>query len=1360
MDPAAYHGIGAGYMDPEFRWHLNPYGQTAYPHPHPHSHPHSYLHPHPQVTHEGILREIEKERIREEIIMSEIARRRVLEAEVRMELMMEREMAIWQRGYGFPFGSSPLMGSESSMRPSLMMPKAGWSAEKRLGMALEDKEKLKRSENGGLETLPFQRGTVDLRILEGNKAKERIFLLTKPDENVSGSKTKDVTPTEVVNNELLADVIANKKSKEEWSCALCQVMAASEKDLNGHVIGKKHKSKVAALSAQRTGKNYSIGLFPKKTTKSIQGEEEGVKLKAQYLFSEKAGEATSKKDDFPMSENPKSEDLKKTQAEVIPKVQKNEDDLLKNVQENENNSRKKGYEFWCELCEVGTLSSEVMNAHKLGKKHVSRLKRCEQYGGTGSFNQKKSVVLVDPVEDVSGNGSNINLGKSNQAMDEVSSEDHMLLEVVKHEVRDGKTLDSKPVNIELPADVIASKKSKEERNCAIFHVQEETEGKTSDSEVVHIELPKVVNSELPADVIANKKSEGWSCALCQVFATSVKDLNEHVLGNKHESKVAALRAQTTEKDHSIRLFAKKSNKSIYMVKEAVKLEAQSLFSEKAGEATSKKDDFPLSENPKSEDLKKTQAEVIPKVQKNEDDPLKNVQENENDSRKKGYEFWCELCEVGTLSSKVMNDHKLGKKHVSRLRSCEQYGGTGSFNQNSVVLLDPVEDVSGNGSNINLVKSNQAMDEVSSEDHMLLEVVKHEERDGKTLDSKPVNIELPADVIASKKSKEERSCAIFQVQEEREGKTSDSEVVHIELPEVVNSELPADVIANKKSKEGWSCALCQVFATNVKDLNEHVLGKKHESKVAALRAQTTEKDHSIRLFAKKPTKSIYVVKEAVKLEAQPLFSENAGEATPKKDDLPPLENPKSEHLKTTQAEVIQKVEQNEDDLRMKGCEFWCELCQVGTLSSEVMNAHKLGKKHVSRLKRCEQYGGTGSFNQKKSVVLVDPVEDVSGNGSNINLGKSNQAMDEVSSEDQMLLEVVKHEERDGKTLDSKPVNIELPADVIASKKSKEESSCAIFQVQEEREGKTSDSEVVHIELPEVVNSELPADVIAHKKSKEGWSFALCQVFATNVKDLNEHVLGKKHESKVAALRAQTTEKDHSIRLFAKKPTKSIYVVKEAVKLESQSLFSEKAGEATPKKDDLPLLENPKSEHLKTSPAEVIQKVEQNEDDLRMKGCEFWCELCQVGTLSSEVMNAHKLGKKHVSRLKRCEQYGGTGSFNQKKCVVLVDPVEDVSGNGENINLGKFNEALDEASSEDHALLDAVDHEEREGKTLESEVVDIELPADLIANNKSKEWSCALCQVSATCEKGLNEHVLGKKHKAKEAALRSSEEGRKL
>ncbi|CAK9158432.1 unnamed protein product [Ilex paraguariensis] len=42
-----------------------------------------------------------------------------------------------------------------------------------------------------------------------------------------------------------------------------------------------------------------------------------------------------------------------------------------------------------------------------------------------------------------------------------------------------------------------------------------------------------------------------------------------------------------------------------------------------------------------------------------------------------------------------------------------------------------------------------------------------------------------------------------------------------------------------------------------------------------------------------------------------------------------------------------------------------------------------------------------------------------------------------------------------------------------------------------------------------------------------------------------------------------------------------------------------------------------------------------------------------------------------------------------------------------------------------------------------------------SKKSHKWSCGLCQVSATCEQGLKDHLKGKKHNAKEkASLRNS------
>ncbi|GAB4835981.1 hypothetical protein Ancab_000900 [Ancistrocladus abbreviatus] len=53
--------------------------------------------------------------------------------------------------------------------------------------------------------------------------------------------------------------------------------------------------------------------------------------------------------------------------------------------------------------------------------------------------------------------------------------------------------------------------------------------------------------------------------------------------------------------------------------------------------------------------------------------------------------------------------------------------------------------------------------------------------------------------------------------------------------------------------------------------------------------------------------------------------------------------------------------------------------------------------------------------------------------------------------------------------------------------------------------------------------------------------------------------------------------------------------------------------------------------------------------------------------------------------------------------------------------------------------------------------VELPSIGLENKAKEVWSCALCQVSATNERGLNEHLQGRKHKAKEAELVAHRKG---
>ncbi|XP_059288653.1 UBP1-associated proteins 1C-like [Lycium ferocissimum] len=106
---------------------------------------------------------------------------------------------------------------------------------------------------------------------------------------------------------------------------------------------------------------------------------------------------------------------------------------------------------------------------------------------------------------------------------------------------------------------------------------------------------------------------------------------------------------------------------------------------------------------------------------------------------------------------------------------------------------------------------------------------------------------------------------------------------------------------------WRCALCQVSATDQCGLNNHLQGKKHKRREAALGAQKDEKNYSISLFPKKP-------------------NSEEGSSGPIDNDQP----------------------SGADDLSKNAYEFWCETCKIWTTSEKLMEKHRMGKKHAKRM----------------------------------------------------------------------------------------------------------------------------------------------------------------------------------------------------------------------------------------------------------------------------------------------------------------------------------------------------------------------------------------------------------------------------
>ncbi|XP_074563472.1 uncharacterized protein LOC141820087 [Curcuma longa] len=320
-----------------------------------------------------IQRSIEKKRIREEMYVRDVVERRMLEEEVRRELEMERFLGIGRHSTEWVLRDRNTMASIVS------------------GTTLADARGVCRlngaSQSGfygarSLEALPQWNGMWNFSA----------FTVEMLDH------TKSHSPSNVQvrqsNNKRKAAIVSasNKVPKllpKEWSCALCQITATTEKNLNDHLDGKKHKSKLAVLGhTEKEIKSNSESIFLNQTrgvneehkTSMIQvdGKMQSVVKKGIYLWCE----LCEMKCD---SSNMLMTHLhgKKHCAEMKLKSEQNPSPAVTNTcntkpqktdSEELPNVVKKGNYLWCKLCNLECNSSVVMTKHLSGKKHHSLMK--------------------------------------------------------------------------------------------------------------------------------------------------------------------------------------------------------------------------------------------------------------------------------------------------------------------------------------------------------------------------------------------------------------------------------------------------------------------------------------------------------------------------------------------------------------------------------------------------------------------------------------------------------------------------------------------------------------------------------------------------------------------------------------------------------------------------------------------------------------------------------------------------------------------------------------------------------------------------------------------------------------------------
>ncbi|KAI7987202.1 hypothetical protein LOK49_LG13G02778 [Camellia lanceoleosa] len=223
------------------------------------------------MTEMMIAREMEKRRIREEILtVEQLLRRRELEAEVVREIMMEREIFMQQGSLGLPLAADSLLRRPEGQGFLSLGRRHGFGIGERSVTGLSWQEgrsdgtlSMVRQEGGGaLGGSLFQCQPEAAMATHGiaikpiyDLSKGQVLPMVKPtNSSVAGIKRKfealvaecgDGTPS----------VNVGKEIQKEWSCVLCHVTATSERNLQEHLKGRKHKAKERALRESNTKVN-------------------------------------------------------------------------------------------------------------------------------------------------------------------------------------------------------------------------------------------------------------------------------------------------------------------------------------------------------------------------------------------------------------------------------------------------------------------------------------------------------------------------------------------------------------------------------------------------------------------------------------------------------------------------------------------------------------------------------------------------------------------------------------------------------------------------------------------------------------------------------------------------------------------------------------------------------------------------------------------------------------------------------------------------------------------------------------------------------------------------------------------------
>nr|KYP51467.1 hypothetical protein KK1_026754 [Cajanus cajan] len=267
-----------------------------------------------------------KEEIRREIIAGEMARRRELEEEVRRETAFEKSFGIpTQRPEGISF--QPPVSTFFNPIMNIPHPHVVRKWNHLINIL-------------GLIHFILMFHTLNLAHVVPHEAKRKAVtpLLIDDIEKHSSFSFQMIQPSDAY-----------------WSCSLCQITTTSERNLEDHRQGKKHKAKEASMSTPKIG---------------LDGRSKNQILQPCLTLTDTCILKSAKEDQVALE----SQDLGGLDN-------KNETATEQKAGKTKALTPKKKFKFWCAFCDFKAYSETDMENHKTGEMHLAKMKEFSKNNG-------------------------------------------------------------------------------------------------------------------------------------------------------------------------------------------------------------------------------------------------------------------------------------------------------------------------------------------------------------------------------------------------------------------------------------------------------------------------------------------------------------------------------------------------------------------------------------------------------------------------------------------------------------------------------------------------------------------------------------------------------------------------------------------------------------------------------------------------------------------------------------------------------------------------------------------------------------------------------------------------------------------